>query len=67
MTIGDSIREYIEKNGTKKRFVAQKSGISDPIFSAIINNRRNVSVIEYYRICKALDVPFEKFIEEAEG
>lgn len=67
MTIGDSIRNYLEENGTKKGFVAKKSGISDPIFSAIVNNRRNVSVVEYYRICKALDVPFEKFIEEAEA
>ena len=67
MTLGEAIRGYIEENGFKRTFIAKKAGISDAVFNAIINDRRNMGAMEYYHICKALNVPLEKFIEEAEG
>ena len=66
-SIGFRINQHLKRNGLKSHYVAARAGISDPVFNAIIHNRRNIGAMEYYHICKALDVPFEKFIEEAEG
>ena len=63
-SIGIKIKEYLDQNGTKYSFVAEKANIPAPVMSLILSGSRDVKILEYYRICKVLNVPFEKFISE---
>ena len=66
MTVGENIGGYLEANGIKQTFLASKTGLSDACVSAIINKGRTISVTEYYRICVALNVPFDTFLNGVE-
>lgn len=61
--IGGKIKIYLKDNGIKQSFVAEKSGLTESIISDICNEKRKVDVIEYYKICKALQVPLNYFLE----
>ena len=61
--IGKKIQDYLRENGIKQSFVAERSGLTDSIISDICNDKRKVDVIEYYKICKALQVPLNHFRE----
>lgn len=61
--IGKKIQDYLRENGIKQSFVAERSGLTDSIISDICNDKRKVDVIEYYKICKALQVPLNYFLE----
>lgn len=62
--IGAKIKEYLDAKGIRYNFVAEKTGISNPAMSNILSGKRDVKLIEYYKICKAVDVPFETFLEQ---
>ena len=49
--VGKRIKDYLESNGIKQSFVAEKVGIPASQLS---------------EICKVLNVPFETFLEEGE-
>ena len=62
--IGKKIGQYLKANGIKQSFLAEKTGIPAYTISDICKGeRRNVSVIEYYKICEALGVDMNTFIE----
>lgn len=63
-SIGLKLKEHLDQNGIKYSFVAEKANIPAPVMSIILSGNRDVKVLEYYRICKVLQVPFEKFIVE---
>jgi transcriptional regulator with XRE-family HTH domain len=68
--LGARIKKYLDDNGIKQTFLAQRIGTFDSTMSDILNGKRNITAEEYYLICKALNVPMEKFVEEdlaAEG
>ena len=60
--IGMRIKTYIIHKGLKLSVVAERAGISLPIFSAMVNEKRKISIEEYARICGALEVPLETFV-----
>lgn len=62
--VGERIKEYLTQNGIKQTFVAEQAGITQSMLSDICNKDRRIDCVTYYRICKALNVPLEKFIEE---
>jgi transcriptional regulator with XRE-family HTH domain len=65
-SIGMRLKEYLDQNGTKYSFVAERANIPAPVMSVILSGNRELKVLEYYRICKVLGVPFEKFLEETD-
>lgn len=65
--IGAKIKEYLIENGIKQTFLAQKAGLTDSIISDICIHDRKVDCIEYYRICKALNVPLDFFLKDLDG
>lgn len=65
--VGTKIKEYLQTNGIKQTFLADKTGLSDSQVSEICNKDRRIDCIEYYKICKALNVPLEYFIEGVEA
>lgn len=64
--IGSLIKEYLSNNGIKQAFLVEKTGLSASQVSDICIHDRRIDVIEYYRICKALNVPLEFFLSEAD-
>ena len=65
--VGKRIKEYLVSNGIKQSFVAEKTGLSTMVISDICNKDRRIDCMEYYKICKALNVPLETFLEEGEA
>ena len=65
--VGQRIKQYIEENGIKQTFVANKVGITPSQFNLLCNTDRKIDCITYFKICKVLGVPLEYFVEgEAE-
>ncbi len=67
MTLGVKINQYLESKGIKQSFVAEKSGIKPNILSRVLMGKRPVRADEYISICRAINVPLDKFTEESEG
>lgn len=65
--VGTRIGKYLTDNGIKQSFVAQKVGLTASQMSDICSKDRSVDSEVYYRICKVLNVPLERFLEEEEG
>ena len=61
--VGLAIKEYLEKNGIKQSFVADKVGISPSQMSEICNKGRSIDCVTYYKICSTLNVPLDMFFE----
>ena len=64
--VGERIKQYLTDNGIKQSFVAEKVGIPAPQLSDICNKGRIIDCVLYYKICKVLNVPLEKFLEGEE-
>lgn len=64
--VGSKIKNYLIENGIKQSFVADKAGLTVSQMSAICNGDRNIDVVTYARICKALNVPFDSFLPDDE-
>ena len=62
--VGKAIKEYLEAKGIRQTFVAKKAGLTDGQMSDICNGKVRLDVIVYYRICKALELPLETFVNE---
>lgn len=65
--VGEKIKQYLTENGIKQSFVAEKVGIPASQLSEICNKGRSIDCVLYYKICKALNVPLETFLEGVEG
>lgn len=65
--IGKQIKIYLDENGIKQNFLAEKAGLTNDIVSGICKGTRKVSCFEYYKICKALNVPFDYFYQKWEA
>ncbi len=62
--LGRQIKIYLFSKGISQTYIAAKTGIPNPILSAMLNGRRKIKAEEYFAICKALEVSVEKFVEE---
>lgn len=58
------IREYIDANGLKQKYVAEKAGIEFNVLNAILNGRTTLSVERLERISKALGVEPAFFLNQ---
>lgn len=58
---GIMIKRYLDENGIKYTFLAEKLGISMNILSPILNGKRKISADEYIEICRVLGLPLEFF------
>ena len=64
--IGKQIKIYLDENGIKQTFLADKAELTNDIVSGICKGTRKVNCYEYYKICKALNVPYEYFYQKWE-
>lgn len=59
--IGEKIKQYIFDAGLKYSAVAEKCGIKQSTFSAMMNGTRKITADEYIVICRTLGVSLEQF------
>lgn len=59
---GVKIKDYMDSKGIKYSYIAEKSGIKLNIFSAMLHNKRKITVEEYFTICAALQVDGNYFV-----
>lgn len=63
MRVYEKVRAYIDEQGLKQKTVAEKAGIPNVTFNAIMNGKRTLYADDLKAICIALQVSPEKFIE----
>ena len=63
MRVYEKVRTYIDEQGLKQKTVAEKAGISNVTFNAIMNGKRTLYADDLKAICIALQVSPELFIE----
>ena len=61
--VGKKIKKYLKEHGIKQGYVAEMVGISSSRMSDICNRDRAIDCVLYQKICKALGVPLETFLE----
>lgn len=59
-----NFKKFLDENGFKQKFIAQKAQITESAMSDILTGRRKCSLEEYVNICQVLKMPFGKFILE---
>lgn len=64
--VGARIKNYLAENGIKQNYLAEKTGLSASQVSDICIHDRRIDCVEYYKICKALNVPLETFLDGIE-
>lgn len=64
MEIGEKIKVYADEHGIMQKFLAEKSGMTPSQMSLVMSGQRTLNVIEYFNICKALNVSMEYFMED---
>ena len=64
--VGARIKTYLADNGIKQNFLAEKTGLSQNAISDICIHDRKIDCIEYYKICKALNLSLEYFLTDIE-
>ncbi len=65
--VGKKIGAYLEDKGIKQAFLVSKTGMSPSLISDICNgNKKKIDCVIYARICNALELPYEYFIDGEE-
>ena len=63
MHVYEKVRAYLDANGLKQKVIAEKAGISNSTFNAILNGKRTLYADDLRSICLALNVSPEVFID----
>ena len=63
LRVCEKVREYIKKNGLQQISIAEKAGIPNSTFNAILNGKKTLYADDFRAICLALNVSPEAFIE----
>ncbi|MCK9467562.1 MAG: helix-turn-helix domain-containing protein [Candidatus Absconditabacterales bacterium] len=61
-----AIKRYLNANGIKQRFLAEKADIPEKRLSFILTGRIQMRVEDYVDICKALNVSLDYFKNRSE-
>lgn len=64
MEVVRRLREYIKAKQIQLAILADKMGVQESFLSNILEERQDMDTIDYYCICKALNVPLKTFVEE---
>lgn len=63
MKVYEKVRAYLEQNGLKQKTVAEKAGIPNTTFNAIMNGKRTMYADDLRAVCLALNVSPELFVD----
>jgi len=60
-SINDKISDHLRKNNIDTDVLAKKSDLSEDTIFDICYEEKEISALEYYKICKALDLSLDHF------
>ena len=63
MVVQSKVAQYLEEQGSKQSWLAQKTGLTDNMISGILNGKRKMTADEFVRICKAIGKNPNDFME----
>ncbi|MBQ1555295.1 MAG: helix-turn-helix transcriptional regulator [Clostridia bacterium] len=63
MVVQSKVAQYLEEQGIKQSWLAQKTGLTDNMISGILNGKRKMTADEFVRICKAIGKNPNDFME----
>ena len=52
--VNDRVCRAVADTGMKQKFIAEKIGMSEPTFSAVLAGKRKLDVDEFFKICVVL-------------
>ena len=64
MGIGKNIKEYLIDHGISQKYISIKTGIDQWKVTAIVNEKVNLSVVDYIKICNVLSVSLYEFVPD---
>lgn len=67
MVVQSKVAQYLEEQGIKQSWLAQKTGLTDNMISGILNGKRKMTADEFVRICKAIGKNPNDFMEVNNG
>ena len=68
MEIGIKIGQYLKDRGIKQSFLVEKTGMTASAVSDICTgSRKTIDCIEYFKICRALEVDMLTFMTDGEA
>lgn len=50
----ESINAAVKDSGIKQKYIAERVGITESMFSAMLAGRRKVDVDEFFKLCQVL-------------
>lgn len=66
MLVYEKVRQYLKDHGIRQSFVAEKCNLSLSTFNSMMNGHRRMYAEDLRKICYALNVSPEVFIEYQE-
>lgn len=66
MDTGERILSYLNANGIRQSFVAEKCGWTKQKVHSMLHGRNRITADDYYKICNALCVSMDFFYEAAQ-
>lgn len=65
--LAKEIDQYIEQTGLKRKKIAEDAGLTPQQLSEICKGKRKINVVEYFNLCKALNVSVNYFMDKVIG
>lgn len=63
--LGALAKEYMQNNGIKQSYVAEKIGMSPQVLGQILNEKRKIEATEFFNMCEAMGVDAAEFAKAA--
>lgn len=61
--VGKRIGAYLKLNGRKAVWLGEQMGWNHEKTSAITNGKRRLTIGDFFKVCKVLNVPYGQFIK----
>ncbi len=62
--IATAIKKYLDDHGIKYSYLSEKIGVPMNVLSPMLNDKRQMPIEVYKKICLVLEIPFDMFLKE---
>ncbi len=52
--VNERVRAAVTDSGLKQKFIAERIGVTEPTFSAMLSGGRKIDVDEFFGLCRVL-------------
>lgn len=65
--VAERLREMIDERGLKQKFIADKIGVSETAFSAMLNGRQQIDVDTFFAIAVVIGMSPDEIVAFKKG